>query len=72
MKRILSLHISAPGMGIFAETGIFPAKDQIARKNHVPTQNIEWKPGKIGAPNIHTTEEVLDCGYNSNPKTIAT
>ena len=32
VKRILSLPISTPGMGILAETGILPAEDQIARK----------------------------------------
>ena len=32
VKRMMSLPISTPGMGIFAETGILPAEDQIARK----------------------------------------
>ena len=32
VKRILSLPISTPGMGIFAETEILPAEDQIVRK----------------------------------------
>ena len=32
VKRIMNLPISTPGMGIFAEIGILPAEDQIARK----------------------------------------
>ena len=59
VKRILSLPISTPGMGIFAETGILPAEDQIARKKiDVSTQNIERKPRETGAPGVHTRKEV--------------
>ena len=59
VKRVLSLLISTPGMGIFAETGILPAEDQIARKNmmflhRILSGNTQQK--KFGFPKCWTAE----------------